>query len=143
MHSAEDWQSMKRTFTQNMATLSSYLQKWKRKLSSLPLRRSPLLSTCTARRQLVSLRLLPKVASCPFLLSQLISALRWTGRSCTAKTWSHCAKNNNTRWSFEGPSGIKLGSWCQSVAHSFLGFDSLCCRVLCSFLKSKCSHAPP
>ena len=34
MHSAEDWQSLERTLTQDMATLSSYLQKWKLKLST-------------------------------------------------------------------------------------------------------------
>ena len=34
MHSAEDWQSMEGTLTQHKATLSSYLQKWKRKLST-------------------------------------------------------------------------------------------------------------
>ena len=32
MHSAEDWQSLEETPTQDMATLSSYLQKWKLKL---------------------------------------------------------------------------------------------------------------
>ena len=32
MHSAEDWQSSERTLTQDMTTLSSYLQKWKLKL---------------------------------------------------------------------------------------------------------------
>ena len=35
MQSAEDWQSLEGTLTQDMATLSSYLQKWKLKLSSL------------------------------------------------------------------------------------------------------------
>ena len=35
MHSAKDWQSMEGTLTQNMATLSSYLQKWKLKLSTI------------------------------------------------------------------------------------------------------------
>ena len=33
MHSAGDWQSLERTLTQDMATLSSYLQKWKLKLN--------------------------------------------------------------------------------------------------------------
>ena len=51
-------------------------------------------------------------------------------------------KINNTRWSFEAPSRIKLGGWCQNVEHSYLGLDPLCCRVLCSYLESKCSHAP-
>ena len=32
MHFAEDWQSVEGTLTQDMATLSSYLQKWKLKL---------------------------------------------------------------------------------------------------------------
>ena len=36
----------------------------------------------------------------------------------------------------------KFGGWCQNVAHSYLGLDSLCCRVLCSCLESKCSQAP-
>ena len=34
MHSADDWQSVEGTLTQDMATLSSYLQKWKLKLST-------------------------------------------------------------------------------------------------------------
>ena len=34
MHSAEEWQSLEGTLTQDMATLSSYLQKWKLKLST-------------------------------------------------------------------------------------------------------------
>ena len=34
MHSAEDWQSLEGTLTQEMATLSSHLQKWKLKLST-------------------------------------------------------------------------------------------------------------
>ena len=34
MHSAEDWQSLEGTLTQDMANLSSYLQKWKLKLST-------------------------------------------------------------------------------------------------------------
>ena len=34
MHSAEDWQSVEGTLTQDMATLSSYLKKWKLKLST-------------------------------------------------------------------------------------------------------------
>ena len=34
MHSAVDWQSLEGTLTQDMATLSSYLQKWKLKLST-------------------------------------------------------------------------------------------------------------
>ena len=34
MHSAEDWQSLEGTLTQDMATLSLYLQKWKLKLSA-------------------------------------------------------------------------------------------------------------
>ena len=33
MHSARDWQVLEETLTQDMATLSSYLQKWKLKLS--------------------------------------------------------------------------------------------------------------
>ena len=33
MHFAEDWQSLEGTLTQDMATLSSYLQKWKLKVS--------------------------------------------------------------------------------------------------------------
>ena len=34
IHSAEDWQSLEGTLTQDMATLSSYLRKWKMKLST-------------------------------------------------------------------------------------------------------------
>ena len=34
MHFAEDWQSLQGTLTQEMATLSSYIQKWKLKLST-------------------------------------------------------------------------------------------------------------
>ena len=34
MHSAEDWQSVEGTLTQDIETLSSYLQKWKLKLST-------------------------------------------------------------------------------------------------------------
>ena len=34
MHSAEDWQSVEGTLTQDMATLSLYLQKWKLKLNT-------------------------------------------------------------------------------------------------------------
>ena len=67
----------------------------------------------------MSLRLLPIVASCPFLLSQLISALSWTDCPHTTSAWSHCAKINITHWSFEVPSRINLGSWCQNVAHSY------------------------
>ena len=32
MHSAENWQMLERVLTQDMATLSNYLQKWKLKL---------------------------------------------------------------------------------------------------------------
>ena len=34
MHSAEGWQSLEGTLTQDVATLSSYLQKWKLKRST-------------------------------------------------------------------------------------------------------------
>ena len=34
MHSAEDWQSLEGTLTQDLEALSSYLQKWKLKLST-------------------------------------------------------------------------------------------------------------
>ena len=49
------------------------------------------------RKQLVSLRSLPKVASCSSLLSQLISALSWTNRLHTANTYKSLRKKLTTR----------------------------------------------
>ena len=48
LHYANDWQALEGTLTQQMATLSSYLHKWKLKLSATKLCRQPSIFTTEA-----------------------------------------------------------------------------------------------
>jgi len=50
MHSAPKWQILEDTLNQDMATLSTYLQKWKLKISSLSLKQWQKLSISTTRK---------------------------------------------------------------------------------------------
>ena len=141
MHSAEDWQPLEGTVTKNMATLSSYLQKWKLKLSTTKTVTAAFhLYNKEAARELkiaAEGRILPFFAEPTYLGVMLDRSLTYR------RHLESLRKKLTTRVGLlRRLAGSKLGGWCQNVAHSYLGLDPLCCRVLCSCWKPKCSHAP-
>ena len=93
MHSAEDWQSVEGTLTQDMATVSPYLQKWKLKLSATKTVTSVfhLYNKETIRELKVAAegRILPFSAEPTYLGVKLDRSLPYI--------WSHWAKINITR----------------------------------------------
>ena len=91
LYTSEEWKELERTLSQDMTTLSKYLQTWRLKLSHT--------KTVTAafhlhnRELSVSLRSVTSVR--PYLSVQfpLILGSNWTDRSHIVLTWKHCARS--------------------------------------------------
>ena len=135
LHYSKDWQMLEGTLNQNMATLFSFLQKWKLKLSTAKTVSAAFhLNNREAQRELkiiVEGRNLPFCAEPAYLGVKLDRALTFRKHLESLRK-----KTDSTRWTHEAIGWFKLGCWCHSIAHSNPGFGPLHCRALRSFLVS-------
>ena len=93
LHTSGEWKELERTLSQDMTTLSEYLQTWRLKLSHT--------KTVTAAFHLHNREAKRELKVCnigktlPYLSIQfpLILGSNWTDRSRIVLTWKHCARS--------------------------------------------------
>ena len=93
LHTSGEWKELERTLSQDMTTLSEYLQIRRLKLSHTKTVTVAFHFTFTIERLSVSLRSVTSVR--PYLSVQfpLILGSNWTDRSHIVLTWKHCARS--------------------------------------------------
>ena len=91
LYTSGEWKELERTLSQDMTTLSEYLQTWRLKLSHT--------KTVTAAFHLHNREAKRELKVCktvrPYLSVQfpLILGSNWTDRSHIVLTWKHCARS--------------------------------------------------